>query len=108
MRSRGESWIVLDRPDQVAAWLKSGTLLAAPASAAARGRSGRSRTIPAALRFEVLRRDGFTCTYCGRRPPAARLHADHIVAWSQGGETTLENLRTACSDCNVGKGARRL
>ena len=67
-----------------------------------------SRTIPAALRFEVFRRDSFTCTYCGRTPAEVRLHADHLVPWSQGGPSTPENLRTACSDCNLGKGARRL
>jgi 5-methylcytosine-specific restriction endonuclease McrA len=29
---------------------------------------------------------------------------DHIVPWSKGGETILENLRTLCSKCNLGKG----
>ena len=34
-----------------------------------------------------------------------RLHADHVVAWSRGEETSLEDLRTACSDCNLRRGA---
>lgn len=34
--------------------------------------------ISKALRFEVLRRDGFACTYCGRRPPDIELHIDHV------------------------------
>ena len=31
------------------------------------------------------------------------LHIDHIIPWSKGGETVLENLQTLCSDCNLGK-----
>lgn len=58
------------------------------------------------LRFKVLLRDRFTCCGCGKSPaivPSTVLHIDHIVAWSKGGETVLENLRTLCSDCNIGK-----
>ncbi len=32
-------------------------------------------------------------------------HADHVQPWIA---TRLQNLRTACSDCNLGEGARRL
>lgn len=60
------------------------------------------------LRFRVFQRDGYTCQYCGRSAPDVELHADHIVPRSKGGPDTLENLRTACRDCNLGKGARRL
>jgi 5-methylcytosine-specific restriction endonuclease McrA len=35
--------------------------------------------------------------------PQRRLHIDHIVPWSKGGETALENLETLCSECNLGK-----
>jgi 5-methylcytosine-specific restriction endonuclease McrA len=60
------------------------------------------------LRFRVLQRDAFRCVTCGASPaisPGVVLHVDHITAWSNGGETTLENLRTTCSRCNLGKGA---
>lgn len=60
------------------------------------------------LRFEVFKRDGFTCQYCGRNPPTVTLHADHIIAESQGGATDIDNLITSCMDCNLGKGARGL
>jgi 5-methylcytosine-specific restriction endonuclease McrA len=30
---------------------------------------------------------------------------DHIVAFSRGGKTREDNLRTLCADCNKGKGA---
>ena len=58
------------------------------------------------LRFQVLVRDHFTCRFCGASPqkdPAVTLHIDHILPWSKGGETTLENLQTLCSKCNIGK-----
>jgi HNH endonuclease len=60
------------------------------------------------IRFEVFKRDAFTCQYCGRRPPEAILHADHIVPKAKGGIDESENLITACADCNSGKGARSL
>ena len=61
-----------------------------------------------ATRFEVFKRDEFTCQYCGSHPPAAILHVDHILAVANGGLDQLPNLITACSECNLGKGVRRL
>ena len=58
------------------------------------------------LRAQVLIRDNCICQMCGASPakdPAVILHADHIKPWSKGGETTLENLRTLCLKCNIGK-----
>lgn len=60
------------------------------------------------LRFEVFKRDYFTCRYCGAQPPDAVLVVDHIVAIADGGSTTLENLITACEPCNQGKSDRSL
>lgn len=57
------------------------------------------------IRFQVLQRDGFTCQYCGRRPPAVRLHVDHIVPKSRGGSDNPDNLQAACTRCNHGKAA---
>jgi hypothetical protein len=69
-----------------------------------------SRTVALGLRFAVFERDRFRCVACGRSPsahPELSLHADHVVPWSAGGKTTLENLRTLCADCNLGRGAGR-
>lgn len=55
------------------------------------------------LRFEVFKRDKFTCQYCGRKPPSVSLEADHYVPVSQGGPTVFMNLITSCFDCNRGK-----
>jgi len=57
------------------------------------------------LRFEILKRDNFTCQYCGRKAPNVELQIDHIQPLSEDGERyKKENLITACSDCNQGKG----
>lgn len=64
------------------------------------------RDINARLRFKVLKRDNFKCVYCGKSPANnsnVKLHVDHIVPWSKGGETVIENLQTLCSKCNLGK-----
>lgn len=65
-------------------------------------------SISKTLRFEVFKRDGFACQYCGKTPPEVKLEADHILAVSNGSETTIENLITSCFDCNRGKAARPL
>jgi hypothetical protein len=59
-------------------------------------------------RFEVFKRDGFTCQYCGRKTPDVVLEVDHVIPRAEDGSDELENLVTACWDCNRGKGARLL
>lgn len=56
------------------------------------------------LRFEVFKRDGFTCQYCGRKTPIVVLEVDHVVPRAEGGTDDIENLVTSCWDCNRGKG----
>lgn len=53
-------------------------------------------------RFEIFKRDGFVCQYCGAHPPEVVLHVDHIVAVAGGGNE-MDNLVTACLPCNLGK-----
>lgn len=60
------------------------------------------------LRFSIFERDLFTCQYCGKTPPKVVLHIDHIIPVVAGGTNDPENLRTSCSDCNLGKGKRKL
>ena len=58
------------------------------------------------MRFKVLQRDNFKCCTCGASPakdPSVELHIDHIMPWSKGGETEIDNLQTLCSKCNLGK-----
>ena len=60
------------------------------------------------LRFEIFKRDGFQCQYCGKQPPEAILEVDHIIPKSKNGSGDIENLTTSCFDCNRGKGAEDL
>ncbi|MGC1179761.1 MAG: HNH endonuclease [Methyloceanibacter sp.] len=50
---------------------------------------------------------GIVCSRCGRlfrgRRQLALLQADHIVAWSRGGQTTWTNLQLLCRPCNLVK-----
>ena len=61
------------------------------------------RYIPTAIRRSVFERDGYACVACGATD---RLSLDHIIAYSRGGEDTVENLQTMCISCNSSKGAR--
>ena len=61
------------------------------------------KSISKKLRFEVFKRDGFQCAYCGQSPPAVVLEIDHIKPISKGGGNDVDNLITACFDCNRGK-----
>lgn len=59
-------------------------------------------------RFEIFKRDGFACRYCGAHPPDAILEVDHILAVANGGGNDMDNLLTACLPCNRGKSATPL
>ena len=66
------------------------------------------KAISKSTRFEVFKRDKFTCQYCGKAAPEVVLHVDHIDPVSKGGSNDIMNLITACIDCNLGKSARVL
>ncbi len=56
------------------------------------------------LRYTILKRDKFKCQICGRTvDDGIKLHVDHIIPVSKGGETVPSNLRTLCQACNLGK-----
>jgi hypothetical protein len=56
-------------------------------------------------RFEIFKRDGFRCIYCGATPLNATLQVDHVVAVASGGTDDPANLVTSCGSCNSGKSA---
>lgn len=65
--------------------------------------------LAAGLRFQVFVRDEFRCRYCGRAAEdAIILHVDHVIPRSKGGSDSVDNLVTACAECNLGKGASLL
>ena len=57
------------------------------------------------LRFEIFKRDKFTCQYCGSKAPDVILEIDHINPVALGGKNEILNLITSCKDCNSGKKA---
>jgi hypothetical protein len=62
-------------------------------------------------RLAVFRRDGGLCQV-RMRCDGAKLrwdnwHCDHRVAWSNGGQTTVENGQASCPECNLSKGSVR-
>ena len=54
-------------------------------------------------RFEVFKRDNFTCRYCGRLSPEVVLEVDHIIPVCEGGIDDPINLAVSCWECNRGK-----
>jgi hypothetical protein len=59
-------------------------------------------------RFEVFKRDGFQCQYCGAVPQKVVLEVDHIHPVALGGGNSADNLITSCFDCNRGKSGGKL
>jgi HNH endonuclease len=60
--------------------------------------------IPKRTRFEVLRRDGYTCRYCGAKAPDVKLNVDAVLPVVLGGShKDPANLVAACEACNNGK-----
>ena len=58
------------------------------------------------FRFKILKRDNFKCVCCGKSPANdsnIELEIDHIIPISKGGDNSIENLRTLCKQCNIGK-----
>ncbi|MFC2016328.1 HNH endonuclease [Chloroflexota bacterium] len=62
-------------------------------------RSGRKLT-----RFEVFKRDQYTCQYCGKE--TRQLTLDHVIPRYQNGQHTWENVVSACVPCNRRKAGR--
>lgn len=66
------------------------------------------RSISKKTRFEVFKRDGFRCQYCGDSSEEVKLVIDHVIPVCEGGSGDPENLVTSCEPCNQGKGGRPL
>lgn len=52
------------------------------------------------IRLKILERDGHTCYWCGQ--PGHTM--DHVIPWSRGGRTTMNNCICACEECNGARG----
>jgi hypothetical protein len=68
----------------------------------------RRAAIGKSQRFEIFKRDHFTCQYCGAQPPNIVLVLDHIHPVCEGGDNSETNLIASCEACNQGKAGRTL
>jgi hypothetical protein len=57
-------------------------------------------------RIEVYERDGYQCRYCEKQLTRLTATLDHVKPVVQGGGNGLENLMTACLECNFRKNKR--
>ena len=55
-------------------------------------------------RYNVFLRDRFRCQYCGEKKPSHELTFEHVIPRARGGQTTWENIVSACEPCNTAKG----
>jgi hypothetical protein len=55
---------------------------------------------------KLLRRDRYTCAYCGQAHDPRNLQAEHVVPESRGGAYSWMNLVSSCSSCNLRKSNR--
>jgi hypothetical protein len=67
-----------------------------------------TRSIPPSWRPIILERHGYRCANPTCRADLRRVghHIDHIIPFSKGGNTTLDNLQPLCGPCNLAKGNR--
>jgi len=59
-----------------------------------------TRSIPREVTLKVVRRDGQICQKCHNPVPDCEVEFDHIIPFSKGGRSTVENLRLVHRDCN--------
>lgn len=52
-------------------------------------------------RMRVFERDGYKCHYCGKQLTRFTATVDHLKPLAEGGDDSLQNLVTACTDCNT-------
>ena len=60
------------------------------------------RNIDQGISWNVYRRDGYRCRYCGK--DTVPLTVDHLVLWEEGGPSIEENLVASCRKCNKTRG----
>lgn len=61
------------------------------------------RAFPDKIKRAVYEKQKGLCAGCNKPFPIERMQGDHIVAWSNGGTTVIENCQMLCGDCNLKK-----
>lgn len=111
MRGHGGSWWWLDRPDlgtdsrpiitdrRLKEMIESGHLQEIPLF------SIKEREIVSKInRLSILKRDHFTCKYCGSTVDEATGAVDHFIPVAFGGRSQDHNLQASCKSCNGQRG----
>ena len=51
----------------------------------------------------IYEKQNHKCPYCGKIFDFSQMQADHIIPWSKGGKTVIDNCQMLCRDCNLKK-----
>lgn len=65
-----------------------------------RERRKHSRIIPREVILKIVRRDGQICQKCNQPVSDNEVEFDHLIPYSRGGKSTVENLRLVHKNCN--------
>ena len=71
----------------------------------------KNRWMPKIAKFNrkaILKRDYYTCQYCGYAGTPHQLSIDHIIPRALGGNNSFNNCVTSCHPCNIKKGSKTL
>lgn len=102
-----EEWVVHEPEDDAPCVRTVSRRIRAPEVVLLSHYGGVPQRTVAFSRRNLLRRDGATCQYCGKRPDLRELTIDHVVPRARGGGTSWHNCVIACVTCNRRKGSRR-
>ena len=59
-----------------------------------------SRYVPTDMMLKVVRRDNGICQICSKPVPDNEVEFDHLIPYTRGGPTSVENLRLVHRACN--------
>ena len=58
------------------------------------------RTFSDSIKQNIFEKQGGVCVKCQKTFTIGQMQADHVVPWSKGGKTTVENCQMLCQQCN--------
>ena len=64
------------------------------------------RAFPEDIKLAVWEKQGHICPMCHKEFDFEFMDGDHIIPWSKGGRTVIENCQMLCHECNLHKGAK--